>query len=199
MINSLKGIIQSCQPPELTIEVTGIGYQLQAPMSTFLFLPDVGQQTFLYTHMIVRDDAHLLYGFASEQERALFRALIKISGVGAKIALVILSGMSVEEFRSRVQQGDDRAFACLPGIGKKTAARLIVEMQDRMKDIGVAAVTSSVQARDRQTRTDAIGALIALGYKEQEATQYVNRVYEAGLECDDLIRRALKNVLIKSS
>jgi Holliday junction DNA helicase RuvA len=199
MIGRLKGEIISKHPPFLLLDVNGVGYDVEAPMSTFYNLPELGQQATLLTHLVVRDDAHVLYGFGSESERALFRALLKVSGVGAKMALAILSGMSAEAFSACVQSNDVSALVRLPGIGKKTAERLIVEMRDRLEKLGMAqgaALPSSVSAGPvgETPVAEAVGALIALGYKPNDASRMVRKVEQEGLASEELIRAALKNV-----
>src|SRR5215469_5587059 len=139
MIGSVRGRIASKTPPQLTVDVGGLGYELEAPMSTFFLLPGVGEQVRLLTHLVVREDAHILYAFATEDERRLFRSLIKVSGVGPKIALALLSGVSVDAFALCVQNEDVGSLTRIPGIGRKTAERLVVEMRDR---IGTTAATS---------------------------------------------------------
>jgi Holliday junction DNA helicase RuvA len=172
-------------------------------MTTFYVLPDVGNEVTLHTHLVVREDAHLLYGFASEQERSLFRALIRVSGVGAKLALALLSGMPSDDFVQTVNQNDVARLTRVPGIGKKTAERLIIEMRDRLPDWSVAGVAPGVDtsapaggsARPDAVK-DAISALIALGYKPPEASRMVNRIDTDGLASEDIIKQALKSVSV---
>ncbi len=199
MIGRLRGEIVYKQAPRLMVDVNGVGYELDAPMSTFYDLPEPGQPVVLYTHLAIRDDAHVLYGFARESERTLFRALLKVSGVGAKMALAILSGMSSDEFARSVQAGDTAALVRLPGIGKKTAERLIIEMRDRLDKLDVVAPLSSVAATSdhlivatADPGSDAADALIALGYKPQEASRMVRSVKAEGLSSEEIIRAALK-------
>ncbi len=198
MIGRLRGELVYKQPPYLMLDVNGVGYELEAPMSTFYDLPEQGRQVTLSTHLVVRDDAHILYGFGSESERALFRALLKVSGVGAKMALAILSGMSADEFARCVQSDDTASLVRLPGIGKKTAERLIVEMRDRLDGLGMGGAVSLPPAgRDAPAATDtpvaeAVGALIALGYKPSEASRMVRAVESEGLTSEAIIRAALK-------
>lgn len=197
MIGRLKGVLVEKRPPYLMIEVQGVGYDLEASLATFYRLPEVGAQVTLYTHLAVREDAHTLYGFAALSERSLFRSLIKVSGVGAKLALLILSGMTVENFTRCIQENDIAAFTRLPGIGKKTAERLLVEMRDRIAD-----VTSwdSVDTRHLGGTTsalvspidDAINALVALGYKLPDAARMVKAIDSEGLSSETLIRQALQ-------
>jgi len=198
MIGRLRGELVLKHPPQLMLDVQGVGYELEAPMSTFYQLPALGQQVSLFTHLAIREDAHVLYGFAREPERALFRSLLKVSGVGAKMALAILSGMSVDEFVRCVQESDSASLVHLPGIGKRTAERLIVEMRDRL-DIGadVAGGSGAVAlpgAAPATPVTDAVEALAALGYKPLEASRMVRAVQTQGLSSEEIIRAALKGV-----
>ena len=183
MIGRLRGEIVYKRPPFLMVEVNGVGYELEAPMSTFYQLPALGQPVTLVTHLAIRDDAHVLYGFFLEGERALFRSLLKVSGVGAKMALAILSGMTVDEFARCVQAADSAALVRLPGIGKRTAERLIVEMRDRLQ--GVAATptpgrTSVSSGTQPNAATEATEALVALGYKPADASRMVQAVAAEG-------------------
>ena len=197
MIGRLAGVLVSKHPPFLLIDVNGVGYEVEAPMSVFYELPENGQPLVLLTHLSIKDDAHTLYGFSSENERTLFRRLLKISGIGAKLALTILSGASGDELARFVADRDTAALTRLPGIGKKTAERIIIELRDKLDDIaplvgGGAGATSTVAG-------DALGearnALVALGYKPQEASRMVRAVAEADMETEDIIRRALKSRL----
>lgn len=194
MIGRIRGTILEKQPPQLLIEVGGIGYELEAPMSTFYKLPETGDDVMLYTHLVVREDAHLLFGFASESERRLFRSLLKVNGVGARLALAILSGMDAEDFARVVHDGDANQLTHLPGVGKKTAERLIMEMRDRLKDWqpATASATAAAATEEDDASTDAVSALIALGYKPQEASKYVYAVAAPGMSSEELIRAALK-------
>ena len=199
MIGRLRGEIVHRQPPFLMLEVNGVGYELEAPMSTFYNLPTGSEQVILFTHLAVRDDAHVLYGFSSDSERTLFRALLRVSGVGAKMALAILSGMSAGDFTRCVQAEDTAALVRLPGIGRKTAERLIVEMRDRLDRLdGVSGVTHTAAAKGSAITdnpvSDAVGALIALGYKPVEASRMVRAVDSEGLNSEEIIRGALKAV-----
>jgi len=199
MIGRLRGEIVHKQPPNLMVDVHGVGYELEAPMSTFYNLPAQGEQVVLFTHLAIRDDAHVLYGFSNESERTLFRTLLRISGVGAKMALAILSGMSAEEFARCVQSDDTAALVRLPGIGKKTAERLVIEMRDRLDKLEISGSTP-IQSRTGSTAvsatsvSDAVGALVALGYKPNEASRMVRSVESEGLASEDIIRAALKSV-----
>jgi holliday junction DNA helicase RuvA len=199
MIGRLRGEIVYKQPPYLMVDVHGVGYELESPMSTFYNLPAQGEQVTLFTHLAIRDDAHVLYGFCNDSERTLFRTLLRISGVGAKMALAILSGMTAEEFARCVQSDDTAALVRIPGIGKRTAERLVVEMRDRFDRLELSA-SASVQSGRRSggvTATpvaDAVGALVALGYKPNEASRMVRSVQSEGLESEEIIRAALKSV-----
>ena len=194
MIGSLRGRISSKTPPQLTIEVGGVGYELEAPMSTFFHLPAVGEDVRLLTHFVVREDAQLLYGFATEDERRLFRGLLKVSGVGPKIALALLSGISVEAFIMCVQNQDVAALVRVPGIGRKTAERLLIEMRDRLKPAGEsepgAAMAVSAGA---SPEAEAFGALVALGYRPAEATRLLKAAGPGTHSTEELIRRALQS------
>ena len=196
MIGRLKGILLEKAPPHLLIDVNGVGYEVEAPMSTFYQLPPAGQVVTLHTHLIVREDAHLLCGFATAEERQLFRQLIKVNSVGARLALGILSGMSAGEFIRCVQERDTTSLTRLPGVGKKTAERLLIEMRDRLADLGEAAfgdVASNelMPATDSAVR-DALSALVALGYKPQEASRLLQHVDTVGLDSESIIKAALK-------
>lgn len=198
MIGRLRGELVSKRPPWLLLDVHGVGYELEAPMSTFYELPAVGQSVTLLTHLQVREDAHVLYAFATEAERELFRSLLKVTGVGAKMALAVLSGMNANEFRRCILQDDAAALTRLPGIGKKTAERLIVEMRDRVEAAGetaVSGVRAGLPVRPLDPVEDAVHALIALGYKPQEASRLVSGVESEGLASEDIIRKALKATL----
>jgi Holliday junction DNA helicase RuvA len=199
LIGRLRGTLAAKQPPLLLVDVAGVGYEVEAPMSTFYQLPATGEAVTLHTHLVVREDAHLLYGFASERERALFRSLIKVNGVGAKLALTILSGVSAEEFVRCVQENDTAALTRLPGVGKKTAERLAVEMRDRLEDWqgGAAAAAAPVQSGPpvQDAVRDAVSALIALGYKPPEASRLVSGVESDGLSSEELIRAALQQAV----
>jgi len=204
MIGRIQGKIIEKQPPQLLIDVQGVGYEVDAPMSTFYQLPNLGDQVTLHTHLVVREDAQLLYGFASLAERSLFRTLIKINGVGAKLALTILSGMNANEFISCVQDNDAAALVRLPGVGKKTAERLIVELRDKLKDqlpatngglsISGSDSTKSIEA---SPVSDAVSALIALGYKAAEASRMVRVIETADLGTEEIIRLSLQAAVQK--
>ena len=193
MIGSVRGRIASKAPPQLMVDVGGIGYELEAPMSTFFHLPPVGQEVSLLTHLVVREDAHVLYAFGTESERRLFRSLIKVSGVGPKIALALLSGISVEAFSRCVVNEDIAALTKVPGIGRKTAERLIVEMRDRLKDSETPASVGIVPAAGvASPESEAFSALVALGYRPAEATRLLKAVGPGTHSTEELIRRALQ-------
>jgi holliday junction DNA helicase RuvA len=194
MIGSLRGRITAKVPPQLTLEVTGVGYELEAPMSTFFHLPPVGQEVHLLTHLVVREDAHVLYGFGSEDERRLFRALIKVSGVGPKIALALLSGMSVADFNRNIQAQDISSMTRVPGIGRKTAERLIVEMRDRL--VTPQLLTGAPgEVIGANPEAEAYDALIALGYRPPEATRLLKAAGPGTHSTEELIRRALQSAV----
>lgn len=199
MIGRLRGVIVEKRPPWLLLDVGGGGYELEAPMSTFYDLPATGESVTLYTHLAVKEDSHSLYGFASERERALFRSLIRVSGVGPRMALGILSGIRAEDFVRCIELQDSATLTRLPGIGKKTAERLLIEMRDRVNDLhGVPAVRAkgaapAVIADDPQS--EAISALVALGYKPAEATRLVQSVAAAATTTEQIIRLALQRAV----
>ena len=181
-------------PPQLTVEVAGVGYELEAPLSTFFHLPPVGADVHLLTHLVVREDAHVLYGFGGEEERRLFRSLIKVSGVGPKIALALLSGMSVNEFHACVQGQDIGSLTHVPGIGRKTAERLIVEMRDRLAAPELTA--GGMRAAGAVSpEAEAYDALVALGYRPAEATRLLKGAGPGTQSTEELIRRALKSAV----
>jgi Holliday junction DNA helicase RuvA len=194
VIGRLRGLLVHKQPPFLLVDCNGVGYELEAPMSTFYGLPPAGEPITLLTHLLVREDAQVLYGFASEAERVLFRSLLKVSGVGARMALAILSGMDVQEFRRCVHGGDAAALTRLPGIGRKTAERLIVEMRDRLEaPATLASGAAATAAAPDDPVAEAVSALIALGYKPADASRMVRGVGSDGLASEEIIRVALKS------
>jgi holliday junction DNA helicase RuvA len=192
MIGSLRGRIAAKTPPQLTVDVGGIGYELEAPLSTFFRLPAVGEEVHLLTHLVVREDAHVLYAFAGEDERRLFRSLIKVSGVGPKIALALLSGISVTAFAECVQREDIGALTRVPGVGRKTAERLIVEMRDRLTAVTVATDAAGAGGPGASAASEAYDALVALGYRPAEAARLLKAVGPGTHSTEDLIRRALQ-------
>lgn len=203
MIGRIRGILIEKQATDIVVDVQGVGYEIQAPMSTIYLLPVLGKEVVLYTHLVVREDAHLLYGFLSFDERHMFRSLIKISGVGPKMALAILSGMAVDEFVRTVRSNDLAALVRMPGIGKKTAERLVVEMKDKLTDwseiassVSLATATPSGPT-DRQMSQEAETALVALGYKPQEAARVIAQVLKLNGDLnrsEELIRLALRSM-----
>ena len=201
MIGRIRGILVDKQPPEILVEVGGVGYELQVPMTTLFQLPEPGSEVSLVTHFVVREDAQQLYGFADEGDRRLFRQLIRVSGVGPKLALTILSGMDSVSFARCVQHDDVSSLVALPGVGKKTAERLLVEMRDKLDDwlgsagSGAAAGGATVPPPP-DIVADAEGALVALGYKPAEASRVVAAVNDDSVEdSEELIRRALKSMV----
>jgi Holliday junction DNA helicase RuvA len=195
MIGSLRGRLTLKQAPAIIIECNGVGYDVETPMSTFLGLPPVGDELFLFTHLVVREDAQTLYGFATEEERALFRLLLKISGVGAKIGLAVLSAMSVDGFRRCVEYEDSASLVKVPGIGRKTAERLIIEMRDRI-DTGSAQSGATTVTVEAGARSEAVDALIALGYKPREVQKLIGDLDVDGKSAEDIIRLALRQVAV---
>jgi holliday junction DNA helicase RuvA len=195
MIGSIRGRIASKTPPQLMVEVGGVGYEIEAPMSTFFLLPSVGEEVFLLTHLVVREDAHILYGFGTHDERRLFRSLIKVSGVGPKIALALLSGINVEAFALCVQNQDIAALTKVPGIGRKTAERLVVEMKDRLGPPSETVVSAVASPPGVNPEAEAFGALVALGYKPAEATRLLKAAGPGTHSTEELIRRALQGAI----
>lgn len=203
MIGRLRGILIEKQPPELLIEVAGIGYEVQMPMSCFYELPQVGDEAIIYTHFVVREDAQLLYGFNTVKERALFREVIKANGVGPKLGLGILSGMTASQFVACVEREDISTLVKLPGVGKKTAERLVVEMKDRLKGWGAgdlftpATDAAPIDAHHSQSvaqnaEEEAVSALLSLGYKPQQASKVVSQVAKPDMTSEALIKEALR-------
>ena len=193
MIGSLRGRITSKTPPQLTVDVGGVGYEVEAPMSTFLHLPAVGEEVRLLTHFVVREDAQLLYGFATEDERRLFRSLLKVSGIGPKIGLALLSGMSVEAFSTCVRNQDVDALIRVPGIGRKTAERMLVEMRDRLAPASGGTADALVLQSGAAPEAEAFAALVALGYRPPEATRLLKAAGPGTHSTEELIRRALQS------
>lgn len=200
MIGRITGVLLDKQAPELLVDVNGVGYEIQAPMTTIYQLPEVGQAVVLHTHFVVREDAQLLYGFAELHERRLFRALIKVNGVGPKLALTILSGIETDEFVRCVRDGDTLSLVRLPGVGKKTAERLLVEMKDRLKDWQIDSITDesrfSGTGSSSSIIAEAESALVALGYKPQEAVKAIAAANNDSMtSSEQLIRASLKNMV----
>lgn len=198
MIGYLRGVLVDKHPPSLLIDVRGVGYEVEAPLSAFADLPDVGVEVRLFTHLAVREDAHTLYGFQNTAERSLFRNLIRVNGVGAKLALTILSGFNAAEFARCVEDADTASLTRLPGIGQKTAQRLVIEMRDRLPE-GVSAGAAPSAEGNRGALggriEDAVHALVSLGYKAPDASRMVRSVDAADLSSEELIRAALRAVV----
>ncbi len=192
MIGRLTGVLARKEPPALLVDVNGVGYELEAPMTTFYDLPAVGEKVTLFTHLVVREDAHLLYGFSRESQRRLFRDLLKINGVGPRVALAVLSGLSEEEFVRCVQHEDIARLIQVPGIGRKTAERLVIEMRDKLPATPETAAQAPAASAVNDPVSEAVSALIALGYKPNEASRVVRTVPSKGLGAEEIIRQALK-------
>lgn len=200
MIGSLRGVLLKKEPPFLLLEVGGIGYEVEAPMSTCFQLPEVGQQVYLQTHLLVREDQHTLFGFSTDIERRLFRDLLRVSGVGAKTALGVLSGMTVEAFVRAVETEDIAALVRMPGIGRKTAERLVIEMRDRVRHPALSGSTGSGGgAAPSEPRAEALDALAALGYKAPEARRMLERVPDTVISTEDLLRAVLRSAAVPKS
>jgi len=195
MIGFIRGKLVSKTPPQLVVDVQGVGYEVEAPMTTFYDLPALGSEIQLHTHLVVREDAHILFAFSTESDRMMFRMLIKVNGVGPKLALTILSGQSAEEFHRCIQDNDVQALVRLPGIGKKTAERLIIEMRDRLPDMGDSSESGQSTASNHAVnnpKQEAISALCALGYKPQDASKMVQNIPQEDKSCEDIIKLALQ-------
>ncbi|WAC43887.1 Holliday junction branch migration protein RuvA [Pseudomonas sp. SL4(2022)] len=201
MIGRLRGTLAEKQPPYVILDINGLGYELEVPMTTLYRLPTVGEPLTLHTHLVVREDAHLLYGFFEKRERELFRELIRLNGVGPKLALALMSGLEVDELVRCVQAQDTSVLVKIPGVGKKTAERLLVELKDRFKAWETLPGMSTLVVEPRggsavsSAENDAVSALISLGYKPQEASRAVSAIKEDGLSSEDMIRRALKGMV----
>jgi len=196
MIGRLRGTLLRKEPPVLLVEVGGVGYELEAPMTTFYELPAVGETVSLHTHLVVREDAHLLYGFAREAQRRQFRALLKINGIGPRVALAVLSGLTEEELARCVVEDDVARLTLVPGIGRKTAERLIVELRDKLSAEPALAPAAAAAPGERDPVAEAVSALMALGYKAQEASRAVRAVPNPGLSTEEIIRQALKGMAV---
>ncbi len=201
MIGQIQGIVVEKNVPHVLIDVQGIGYEIETSMSTFFQLPEINQKIKLFTHLTVREDAHILYGFIDQEERLLFRTLIKINGVGPKLALAILSSIQPHAFVQCIQDGDAASLVRIPGVGKKTAERLVIEMRDKVSEwqlptaMPAGPLTSQVALMNNAV-SEATSALITLGYKPQEASKAINRInHDDSLSSEDLIRLALKNMI----
>jgi len=196
MIGRLKGVLAVKQPPWLIVDVGGVGYELEAPMSTIFDLPETGREVALFTHYAVKEDTVALYGFLREAERTLFRTLQKVSGIGAKTSLAVLSGASVDEFARLVQTADIAALTRIPGIGKKTAERIVVELRDRVDGIALASVGTSNGGGPKDPVAEASVALQQLGYRPVEVARLVNDAAATGDDAEAIIRKALKAALL---
>ena len=196
MIGSLRGRLAGKQAPHVVLECHGVGYEVETPMSTFLDLPKSGTEIFLFTHLLVREDAQILYGFATDEERALFRTLLKVNRVGAKMALGVLSAMTASDFRRCVEYEDAAMLSKVPGIGKKTAERLIMEMRDKVDKVGTPSLPGEKIAVEASSRSEAFDALVALGYKANEVNKLLGKLDTDGKSAEDIIRQALKQAAL---
>lgn len=199
MIGRLHGVLLRKEPPALLVDAGGVGYELEAPMTTFYDLPAVGEPVTLYTHLVVRQDAHLLYGFVRESQRRLFRELLKVNGVGPRVALAVLSGLSDAEFSRCVVDEDIARLTKVPGIGRKTAERLVIELRDKLpRDIPTPASTTAAAGpvAPGDPVSEAVSALVSLGYKPNEASRAVRSVSTQGLGAEEIIRQALKGMAV---
>jgi len=194
LIGRIRGTLLQKEPPAMLVDVGGIGYELEAPMTTFYDLPPAGSEVTLYTHLVVREDAHLLFGFSRVSQRSLFRSLLKVNGIGPRVALAILSGMNEDEFALCVSSEDITRITKVPGIGKKTAERLVVEMRDKVETSDSRATSMASGTAVADPATEAVSALMALGYKGNEASRLVRNVSGENLTTEDIIRQALRNV-----
>ena len=198
MIGFLRGKLVAKTPPLLVLDVQGVGYEIEAPMTTFYNLPSMGETVHLHTHLVVREDAHILFGFSTESDQIMFRTLIKVNGVGPKLALTILSGQSADEFHRCIHDNDTAALIRLPGVGKKTAERLIIEMRDKLPTLEESGSDTTDSAQGSMplprsnARQEAISALCALGYKAQDASRMVQGIAQEDKSCEDIIRLALQ-------
>jgi len=193
MIGFLRGKLVVKAPPLLVLDVQGVGYEMEAPMTTFYQLPELGTEITLHTHLSIREDAHSLFGFATEADRVMFRSLIKVNGVGPKLALTILSGQSADELHRCIHDNDTQALIRLPGVGKKTAERLIIEMRDRLPQLeGSITVRTPIVGNAKQ---EAVSALCSLGYKPLDASKMVQGIHTEGKSCEDIIRMALQGAV----
>jgi Holliday junction DNA helicase RuvA len=201
VIGFLRGKLIHKAPPLLLLDVQGVGYEVEAPMTTFYNLPAIGAEILLHTHLVVREDAHILFGFSTEADRTMFRTLIKVNGVGPKLALTILSGQTAEEFHRCIHNNDTQALVRLPGVGKKTAERLVIEMRDRLPDLADSSVSDTTNARlvmssaISNPKQEAISALCSLGYKPLDAGKMVQNIAIEGKSCEEIIRLALQRAV----
>ena len=196
MIGKLKGTVISKQAPDLMLDVNGVGYELLIPLNTFFDIPDLGETVALHTHFVVREDAQQLYGFSQLEERGLFRNLIKVNGVGPKMALAILSAMTASDFVHCVRGNDIAALVKVPGVGKKTAERLLIEMRDKIASMAISETAQPAQNLGKDISAEAESALTALGYRPQDAAKMISRVAQEDIEtAEQLIRAALKTMI----
>ncbi len=195
MIGSLRGRLARKQPPQIILECGGVGYEIETPMSTFLEMPETGSEVFLHTHLVVREDAQILYGFATEQEKALFRSLLRVNGVGAKMGLAILSGMTVGDFQRCVEYEDSARLIKVPGVGKKTAERLIIEMRDRIYVTSAELAVERTHGPRSDPRNEAFDALVSLGYRANEINRLLAKLDIAEKSAEDIIRLALRQAV----
>ena len=196
MIGSLRGRLAAKHAPHIVLECNGVGYEVETPMSTFLDLPATGTELFLHTHLLVREDAQILYGFATEGERSLFRTLLKVNRVGAKMALGVLSAMTASDFRRCVEYEDAATLSKVPGIGKKTAERLIMEMRDKVDHVGAPSLPGQAVSIEASAKSEAFDALVALGYKANEVTKLLGKLDIEDDSAEDIIRKALKQAAL---
>ena len=197
MIGRLHGVLMRKEPPAILVDVAGVGYELESPITAFYELPAVGEKVTLYTHVVVREDAHLLYGFVREAQRRLFRELLKVNGVGPRVALAVLSGLTDEDFTRCVAEEDIDRLTKVPGIGRKTAERLIIEMRDKLPTVAVATSTAATESglpAPGDPVSEAVSALVSLGYKPNEASRAVRGIPTQGLNAEEIIRQALKGM-----
>ena len=201
MIGFLRGKLLDKQPPFVILDVNGVGYELEVPMSTLFQLPETGKELELHTHLVVREDAQLLYGFYTKQDKRMFRELIRLNGVGPKLALALMSGMSADELVACVQAEDTARLMKVPGVGKTTAERLLVELKGRFKDwdvpatdIGLSAIETDAVVTGSRAEQDALSALVSLGFKPAEASRAVRTIYAEDLRSEELIRLALRGL-----
>ncbi len=192
MIGSLRGRLAFKQAPLIVVECNGVGYEVETPMSTFLDLPDIGAELFLHTHLLVREDAQILYGFSSDEERSLFRTLLKVNRVGAKMALGVLSAMTANDFRRCVEYEDTTTLSKIPGVGKKTAERLIIEMRDRIDTVTSPEDGGKPVTVEASARSEAFDALVALGYKANEVNKLIGKLDITDKSAEEIIRQALR-------
>ena len=196
MIGSLRGRLVAKHAPHIVLECSGVGYEVETPMSTFLDLPELGTELFLHTYLLVREDAQILYGFATDEERVLFRTLLKVNRVGAKMALGVPSSMSANDFRRCVEYEDAATLSKVPGIGKKTAERLIMEMRDKVDNVGTSTLPGQKIAVEASPRSEATDALVALGYKANEVNKLLGKLDIDDQSAEDIIRQALKQAAL---